>query len=55
MVQFDWLGGCGRLTVRKCDTDLLNVQVTAVVPKSALISETPAQNRLKVGETFCFV
>jgi hypothetical protein len=55
MVQFDWLGGCGRLTLRRHDTDLLNVQVTAVVSKSALISEIPAQNRLKVGETFCFV
>ncbi|CAM6048634.1 unnamed protein product [Sphagnum compactum] len=29
------------------DTDWLNVQVTAVVSKSALISETPAQNWLK--------
>ncbi len=35
--------------------DLLNVKATAVVSKSALISETPAQNRLKVGGTFCFV
>jgi hypothetical protein len=34
--------------------DLLNVKATAVVSKSALISETPAWNSLKVGETFCF-
>ncbi len=34
--------------------DLLNVKATAVVSKSALISETPAWNSLKVGASFCF-
>jgi hypothetical protein len=34
------------------DADFLGMQATAVVSKSALISETPAWNSLKVGEAF---